>query len=73
MFGEPGPARLRVVRRFILTVEGIGLNDVAEIELPHLPELGEPIETRLGTAIVTSAEPNDNDSEFAGRIVCRLD
>jgi hypothetical protein len=60
------------VRRYILTVEGPGLNDVTEIELPHLPEVGEPIETRLGTATITSAEPNDNDSEFDGRIVCRL-
>ena len=61
------------MQRFVLTVEGPGLNDVSEIELPQLPGVGEPIETRVGTAIITSAEPSDTDSDFAGRIVCRLD
>ena len=60
------------MRRFILTVEGPGLNDVTEIELPRLPGVGEPIETRFGTALITSAEPDESDSDFAGRIVCRL-
>lgn len=60
------------MQRFILTVEGPDLNDVDEIELLHPPEQGEPIETRLGTAVVTSVEPTEDGSEFAGRIVCRL-
>jgi hypothetical protein len=60
------------LQRFILTVEGPTLNDVDEVELVRLPEEGEPIETRLGTCVVTRAEPSPPESQYAGRIACRL-
>jgi hypothetical protein len=60
------------MQRFILTVEGPGLEDVDEVELLRLPEEGEPIETRLGTCVVTRAEPAPEGSQYAGKIVCRL-
>jgi hypothetical protein len=60
------------LQRFILTVEGPGLEDVDEVELVQLPEEGEPIETRLGTCVVIRAEPGPEGSQYAGKIVCRL-
>jgi hypothetical protein len=61
------------MKRFIMTVEGPNLNDVSEIELPALPSEGEPIETRFGTAIVSSVEDRlTADGVFQGKIVCRM-
>ena len=60
------------MQRFILTVEGSNLEDLDEIELPRLPEEGEPIETRFGTCLVVRTEPAADSSSFAGHIVCRL-
>jgi hypothetical protein len=60
------------LKRFLVTVEGPNLSDVSEAELLQLPEEGEAIETRLGTCIVTSAEPSPDSSQYAGKIVCRL-
>ncbi len=60
------------MRRFILTIEGPNLEDVYDVELVQLPEVGQPIETRLGTCVVTRAEPSPDGSQYAGKIVCRL-
>ena len=60
------------MQRYILTVEGPTLEDVDEVELLELPTEGDPIETRLGTCVVTRAEPLAPPSKYAGRIVCRL-
>ena len=60
------------MQRFILTIEGPGWTDSDDIELLRLPEKGEPIETRLGTCIVTRAEPLPNSEHFAGKIFCRF-
>jgi hypothetical protein len=58
--------------RFILIVEGLPLEEFEEIELPHLPMQGEPIETRFGTCVVTETEAAEAGSDYAGRIVCRM-
>jgi hypothetical protein len=60
------------VRRFIITVEGLPLEEFEEIELPGFPAEGEPIETRYGTCVVTATEPTTDGSQYAGRIVCRF-
>jgi hypothetical protein len=59
------------VKRFIVTVEGLPLEEFEEIELPQLPVQGEPIETRYGTCIVTRTEDPEEGSQYQGRIVCR--
>ena len=60
------------MRRYIITIEGPSFEDVDNVELPGPPGPGEPIETRLGTCIVTRTEPMPADSGYAGRIICRL-
>jgi hypothetical protein len=60
-----------LVKRFIVTVEGLPLDEVEEIELPQLPAPGEPIETRYGTCTVTRTESSEEGSQYEGRIVCR--
>jgi hypothetical protein len=60
------------LRRFILTVEGPNLEDLEEIELPSLPQEGDPIETRFGTCVVVRTEAVGDGSRHDGRIVCRM-
>jgi hypothetical protein len=60
------------VKRFIIKVEGLALEEFEEIELPALPRAGEPIETRYGTCLIVSAEMFDEGNRYAGEIVCRL-
>ncbi|HXV32550.1 MAG TPA: hypothetical protein VD769_00970 [Gaiellaceae bacterium] len=58
------------MHRFIVTIEGHGWTELDELELPRPPEEGEPIETKVGTCVVTQAElPAGADH---GTIVCRL-
>ena len=58
------------MHRFIITIEGSGWTEVDEKELPGAPDEGEPIETKVGTCVVTHAELLP-DSDH-GTIVCRL-
>jgi hypothetical protein len=58
--------------RFLITIHGTSFEDVEDIELPAPPQPGEPIETHLGTCIVTGTESMQADSEYAGNIICRL-
>jgi hypothetical protein len=60
------------LKRFILTVEGPNLEDLEEIELPSLPQEGEPIETRFGTCVIVRTEALPDGSPHDGRIVCRM-
>ncbi len=60
------------MRRFIVVVEGLPVEGIEEIELPHLPATGDPIETNYGTCIVTETEAAEEGSQYAGRIVCRM-
>jgi hypothetical protein len=62
---------MRLIQRFIITIEGAGWNDVEDVELPAPPGVGEPIETKYGTCLVTSAEPQP-DGIYDGKIICRL-
>jgi hypothetical protein len=58
------------VHRFIITIEGKGWTEFDEVELPGPPAVGDPIETKVGTCLVTAAELPPNAER--GTIVCRL-
>jgi hypothetical protein len=58
------------VHRFIITIEGPGWTEFDEVELPKPPDEGEPIETKVGTCVVTRAELLPSSDH--GTIVCRL-
>jgi hypothetical protein len=60
------------LQQFILMVEGPGFEELDEIELPRLPQEGDPIETKLGTCFVVRTESASNGGNYDGRIVCRL-
>ena len=60
------------MQRFIVTIEGPTWQDVQDMELPRAPALGESIETRYGTCVVTKVEATARAEKYAGRIVCRL-
>lgn len=60
------------MQQFIVTIEGHGFTDVEELELIELPAVGEPLETKYGTCIVTATEPTPGNESFDGKIVCRL-
>jgi len=60
------------LKRFVVTVEGPNLEDIEEIELPSLPQEGDPIETRFGTCVVVRTESVVDGSGHEGRIVCRM-
>jgi hypothetical protein len=63
---------MRLIQKFIITIEGHGWNDFEDVELPELPEEGEAIETKYGTCLVTQAEQAPNMEAYDGKIVCRL-
>jgi hypothetical protein len=64
---------MRLIQRFIVTIEGAGWSDVEDVELPTAPSEGDPIETKYGTCLVTSAEPElQPQSGYDGKISCRL-
>jgi hypothetical protein len=58
--------------RYVVTIEGPGFKDLQVIELPRLPNVGDPLETRFGTTIVTEAEALAGNDQYTGRITCRL-
>ena len=58
------------MHRFIITIEGPGWTELDEKELPGPPDEGEPIETKVGTCVVTQAELLPESDH--GTIVCRL-
>jgi hypothetical protein len=67
-----GGAIIARVKRFIVTIEGPGWQDLQDVELPELPPEGDTIETRYGTGFVTGAELLPDSGEHAGKIVVRL-
>jgi hypothetical protein len=69
---RPRNRRISNVLRYIITIEGPNFESVDNVELPGPPQPGEPIETNLGTCIVTSTESMPSESEYAGKIICRL-
>ena len=56
--------------RFIVSVEGPSWQTSEVIELPRLPDVGDPIETQYGTLLVAEAVATPG-GQFAGKIVCR--
>jgi hypothetical protein len=69
---RPGPAIMRAIQHFIITIEGPGWEDFEDVELLQLPGEGEPIETKYGTCFVTQADPLPDTEHYDGKIVCRL-
>jgi hypothetical protein len=59
------------VKRFIISVEAPGWTTIEAVELPRLPQIGEPIETQYGTLLVAETEATPKGGEYAGKIVCR--
>ena len=55
---------------FIVTIEGPGWTETYELELLQPPDVGDPIETKVGTCVVTHAELPPNAER--GTIVCKL-
>ena len=60
------------MQRFLLKVEGASVKGLGEIELPWLPRKGDPLQTSLGSCIVTAVRPLPEGMAHAGKIVCRL-
>jgi hypothetical protein len=60
------------VNRYIIAIEAPGWNTFEAIELPHLPEIGDPIDTQYGTLLVAEVEATPDGGEYAGKIVCRM-
>jgi hypothetical protein len=58
------------VHRYILNIEGV-IEEIEDVELPHLPVEGDPIETKYGTYVVTKTEDAPEGSSYDGRIFCR--
>jgi hypothetical protein len=56
----------------MVTIEGPTWQDIQDMELPRAPALGESIETRYGTCVVTKVEPSGGAEKYSGKIVCRL-
>jgi hypothetical protein len=68
----PLTRRIGKVHRYLIIIQAASFEDVDNVELPVPPQPGDPIETRLGTCIVTSTESMPAESEYAGKIICRL-
>jgi len=60
------------LHRYVVTVEGLPLDEIEEIELPRLPVVGDTISTNYGMCVVTRTEPVAEGSQFEGRIFCRF-
>ena len=61
------------VQRFIVTIEGPGgWQDLQDMELARPPVVGDTIETRYGTCIVTAVDSAPDTENYSGKIVCRL-
>jgi hypothetical protein len=61
------------VKRFKVTIEGPGgWQDLQDIELARAPVVGDAIETRYGTCIVTEVDSAPDTENYSGKIICRL-
>jgi hypothetical protein len=68
----PLPRRIGKVNRYLIIIHAASFEDVDNVELPAPPQPGDPIETNLGTCIVTSTESMPAESQYAGKIICHL-
>jgi hypothetical protein len=64
--------RIGEVHRYLIIIQAATFEDVDNVELPALPQPGDPIETRIGRCIVTSTESMPAESQYAGKIICHL-
>ena len=60
------------IERFMIRIEAPSWEDFEDIELPRLPVVGETIETKYGTCLVTETDASPGTSPYQGKIVCRL-
>jgi hypothetical protein len=57
----------------MVTIEGPGgWQDLQDLELARPPVVGDAIETRYGTCIVTAVGDAPDTENYSGKIVCRL-
>lgn len=57
----------------MVTIEGPGgWQDLQDLELARAPVVGDAIETRYGTCIVTAVGAAPDTENYSGKIVCRL-
>jgi hypothetical protein len=68
----PLTRRIDKVNRYLIIIHASSFEDVDNVELPAPPQPGDPIETNLGTCIVTSTESMPAESDYAGKIICHL-
>jgi hypothetical protein len=61
-----------LIKRFLITIEGPGWEDFEDVELLQLPGVGEPIETKFGTCLVTQTDSLPDTEAYEGKIVCRM-
>ena len=60
------------IKRFQIKIEAPDWEDFEEVELPRLPELGEAINTKYGTLLVTQTDASPGTDRYDGKIVCRM-
>jgi hypothetical protein len=60
------------VQQYIITIDGGAFTDFDEVELPQLPDDGDPLETKYGTCVVVGTEILPDDRRYDGKIFCRL-
>ena len=60
------------MHRYIITIEGPNFTDFENVEMLGLPLVGEPIQTKYGTCVVTATEELPPGQRYEGRIVCRF-
>jgi len=56
----------------MIKIETPDWEDVEDVELTRLPLVGETIETKYGTCLVTETDESSGTVPYAGKIVCRL-
>ena len=61
-----------LIKRFMIKVEAPTWEDFEDVELPRLPLVGETIETKYGTCLVTGTEASSGTAPYEGKIVCRV-
>jgi hypothetical protein len=60
------------IKRFMVEIEAPSWKDVEDVELPRLPTVGETLETKYGTCVVTQTDASFRAGSYEGKIVCRM-
>ena len=61
-----------LIKRFLIRIEAPSWEDFEHVELPRLPVVGETIETKYGTCVVTETDASSETAPYEGKIVCRM-